>query len=87
MSPALDIKQQSLTHYVVFQILKRQYFAQMVKEDAENVHSREETDSIDIIDDVRFHITFSIQTYGEMEEANEKLKLIDDFLEELDLEG
>jgi hypothetical protein len=32
----------------------------MVKEDAENVHSREETDSIDIIDDVRFHITFSI---------------------------
>jgi ankyrin repeat/BTB/POZ domain-containing protein 1 len=59
----------------------------MVKEDAENVHSREETDSIDIIDDVRFHITFSIQTYGEMEEANEKLKLIDDFLEELDLEG
>ena len=59
----------------------------MVKEDAENVHSREETDSIDIIDDVRFHITFSIQTYGEMAEANEKLKLIDDFLEELDLQG
>ncbi len=62
-------------------------FICIVKEDADNLQQRHETDSIDIIDEVRFYITSFIQTYSEMEEANDKLKLIDDLLEDLYLEG
>ncbi|XP_063400743.1 ankyrin repeat and BTB/POZ domain-containing protein 1-like [Mytilus trossulus] len=68
-------------------ILEQEDFAELVKQDAAEVKGRQETDTIDIIDNIRFHLTFSIQTYGEMEEANEKLRLIDDLLEELELEG
>lgn len=72
---------------MLFQILELEDFAELVKQDAAEVKGRQETDTIDIIDNIRFHLTFSIQTYGEMEEANEKLRLIDDLLEELELEG
>lgn len=62
-------------------------FAELVKQDASEVKGRQETDSIDIIDNIRFHITFSIQTYGDMSEANERLRRIDNLLEELEIEG
>ncbi|KAJ8301171.1 hypothetical protein KUTeg_020158 [Tegillarca granosa] len=62
-------------------------FAEIVKKDAKEVKKRQETDSIDIIDEIRFHITSFIQSYSDVEEANEKLKKIDDLLETLDLEG
>lgn len=69
------------------QILEREDFADLVKQDASEVKGRQETDSIDIIDNIRFHLTFSIQTFGEMSDANEKLRLIDDLLEDLEIEG
>lgn len=56
-------------------------------EDAANVKGREETDTIDIVDEIRYYISSFVMTYSEMEEANEKLRLIDDLLEELDVEG
>ena len=62
-------------------------FEDLVKADAAQVSNRQETDSVDIIDDIRFHITNFVQTYGEMEDANEKLKLIDDFLERIDIDA
>lgn len=61
-------------------------FEELVKSDANEVTNREETDSIDIIDSIRFHLTNFIQTYSEMQDAEEELKMIDDFLEALDLE-
>ncbi|XP_059142453.1 ankyrin repeat and BTB/POZ domain-containing protein 1-like isoform X2 [Physella acuta] len=68
-------------------IIVQEDFHQLVLEDAGNVQAREETDSIDIVDEIRYYITSFVLTYSEMEEANEKLRLIDNLLEELDVEG
>ena len=62
-------------------------FASFVKEDALTVQKREETDSIPIIDDIRFHITNSVQTFSDMYDADEKLSSIDQFLDQLDLDA
>lgn len=56
-------------------------------EDARNVKGREETDTVDIVDEIRYYISSFVLTYSDMEEANEKLRLIDDLLEELDIEA
>ena len=72
---------------LLLQIIAQQEFKQLVLEDASQVKGREETDSIDVIDEIRFYISNFVQTYSEMEEANDKLRLIDDLLEELDVEG
>lgn len=71
----------------IFQMIIREDFAALVQEDAAEVEMREEADTIDIIDEIRFHITNFVQTFSEVEEANEKLVAIDDLLEHLDLEG
>ncbi|XP_005100573.1 ankyrin repeat and BTB/POZ domain-containing protein 1 [Aplysia californica] len=68
-------------------VISQEDFKALVIEDASNVQQREETDSIDIVDEIRFYISSFVLTYSEMEEANEKLRLIDDMLEELDIEG
>ncbi|WAR25630.1 ABTB1-like protein [Mya arenaria] len=68
------------------QVLELQEFEELVKTDAADVKDRDDTDTIDIIDSVRFHVTSCIQTYSEMQEADEQLKLIDDFLLSLGLE-
>ncbi len=62
-------------------------FAEVVLEDAESVKDRQETDSIPIVDDIRYHIQNFVQTYSDMDEADQRLTIIDDMLEELNLEG
>ena len=62
-------------------------FADLVKEDATRVKERQETDTIPIIDDVRYHITNFVQTFSDMYEADQKLRLIENFLEELNLDA
>lgn len=71
----------------VLQMVCLPEFAQLVQEDAKTVQHRQETDSIAIIDDIRFHITNYVQTYSDMYEADQKLAIIDAFLEELELDG
>ncbi|XP_070557887.1 ankyrin repeat and BTB/POZ domain-containing protein 1-like isoform X2 [Ptychodera flava] len=61
-------------------------FAELVKEDAASVEEREETDSIPIVDDIRYHITSNVQTFSAMAEANEKLSALDELLIRLDVE-
>lgn len=56
-------------------------------EDASEIKMRQETDSIGIIDDIRFHLTNFVQMYSEMEEANERLRMVDDLLEDMNLDG
>lgn len=68
-------------------MVDREDFCQLVMEDASDIKGRQETDSIGIIDDIRFHITNFVQTYSEMEEANERLRLVDRMLENLNLDG
>ena len=62
-------------------------FADFVLKDAENVKERQDTDSIPIIDDIRFHITNFIQTFSDVDEADQKLSMIDSFLEQLNLDA
>lgn len=45
------------------------------------------TDSIPVIDDIRCHITSDIQMVSELDEASEKLQIIDRLLEELGLDA
>ena len=62
-------------------------FAEFIHEDATSVKGREETDSIPIVDDIRFHITNFVQTYSDMYEADDRLAAIDRLLEDLDLDA
>ncbi|XP_050406814.1 ankyrin repeat and BTB/POZ domain-containing protein 1 [Patella vulgata] len=62
-------------------------FVEFVKEDARSIKEREETDSIDIIDEIRYYISNFVQNYSDMEEAQERLRKIDNFLFELELDG
>jgi len=71
---------------VYFQVLQRKEFSDLVLGDVAEVHDRDDTDTIDIIDSIRFHITNFIQTYSDMQDADENLKIIDDFLMTLGLE-
>lgn len=69
------------------QIIGNSEFQSLVQSDAQEVQHRQETDTIDVIDDIRFHITNNVQTFSAMEDANEKLKLIDKLLETLGLDA
>lgn len=71
----------------ISKIISRDDFRDLVVEDAHNIESREEADSIDIIDEIRFYVSSFVLAYSEVAEANEKLRLIDDMLEELNLDG
>lgn len=73
-------------YLLYFQVLQLKDFKDLVKADAAEVQDRQETDSIDIIDSIRFHLTSFIQTYSEMQESEDKLKELDDFLMSLGLE-
>lgn len=68
------------------QLVELEEFAVAVKENAEAVEERQETDSIPLIDDIRFHITSNVQTYSAIEEANQKLEALDNLLASIGLE-
>ena len=72
---------------LILQMVQVKEFGEFVREDAGKVQGRQETDSIPIIDDIRFHITNFVQTFSDMYEADQKLALIDSFLEELQLDA
>ncbi len=78
-------------YYKVFctvpHVLESEEFASFVSEDATSVRHRQETDSIPIIDDIRFHLTNFVQTFSDMYEADQKLGRIDSFLAELGLDA
>ena len=57
-------------------------FHQLIREDASEVANREEVDTVDVIDNVRYHLTAS-----SIDEAHDRLALIDDLLEKLSLDA
>ncbi|XP_037087764.1 ankyrin repeat and BTB/POZ domain-containing protein 1-like [Pollicipes pollicipes] len=67
------------------QMVESEDFQALVSEDARAVLARQLTDSIGVVDDVRYHITSAVQTFSDMTEASEKLRLIDDLLDRLGL--
>ncbi|XP_061430173.1 ankyrin repeat and BTB/POZ domain-containing protein 1 isoform X2 [Lethenteron reissneri] len=71
---------------ILDKLVESEEFAETVKVDAEAVEERQETDSIPLVDDIRFHVTSSVQTFSAMEEANQKLAALDALLARLGIE-
>ena len=61
-------------------------FQTLVLEDAEEVQNREETDTIDIIDNIRFHLTNFLKTYSEMDDARNYSLMLDEYLVSIGLD-
>lgn len=68
------------------QLVELEEFVTAVKESAEAVEERQETDSIPLVDDIRFHITSNVQTYSAIEEANQKLEALENLLANIGLD-
>ena len=59
----------------------------MIAEDASMVKNRQETDSIQVVDDIRSHIRKRVRTMSDMTEAELKMTVVDNLLDDLDLEA
>lgn len=59
--------------------------AEVIKEDAAAVEERQATDSVPLVDEIRFHIASNVQTYSEIEEANQKLEALEELLASINL--
>lgn len=67
-------------------MVKNEKFKELVLNDARNVKSREETDSIDIVDEIRYVLrTTNLNSLSSITEAELQLECLDSFLEELNL--
>ncbi|XP_077977188.1 ankyrin repeat and BTB/POZ domain-containing protein 1-like [Glandiceps talaboti] len=72
---------------IFFKIVHTKEFADLIRGDIVSAKRREtDRDAIMIVDDIRFRITGSVQTYSDMEEENEKLNMLDNLLIQLGVE-
>lgn len=60
--------------------MEQDEFAEIIREDAESLEERHENDSVPLVDDIRYHITNNVQTYSDIEEANQKLEALEELL-------
>lgn len=72
---------------MMLQVVETQEFRDLVVDDAGEVRGRQETDSVPIIDDLRFHISSAVQTVSGIMEARTKLSVIEAVLEDLGIEA
>ena len=68
--------------FKILQVIDNCEFHDIIREDAQSVECREDVDSIDIIDQIRYHLTAE-----SLDEAHDKLEIIDLLLEQLDLDA
>lgn len=74
--------------YSSVQVLDNPEFVEFVREDANTVIERQETDSIPIIDDIRYHITTEkVATFSDLYDVDCELSLIEEFLLDLGLDS
>ncbi|MGH0170514.1 UNVERIFIED_CONTAM: hypothetical protein FKN15_075826, partial [Acipenser sinensis] len=71
---------------IIEKLIEMEEFAEAIKEDADTVEARQETDTIPLVDDIRFHITGNVQTYSDIEEANQKLEGLEQLLRSIGLD-
>ena len=57
-----------------------------VREEAAAVTARQETDSIPLVDDIRFHVGSTVQTCSAMEQAERRLRVLEDLLVSIGLD-
>lgn len=68
------------------QLVEREDFEEAVREEAATVAARQEQDSIPLVDDIRFHITSRVQTYSNIEEMQQQLRVLEDLLVSIGLD-
>ena len=79
----------SCTSYMANNIdkcIESEEFTELVEYDAAQVLSREETDSVPLIDDIRYHLSKAILNFSHLEETQMKLGNLDRFLARLKIE-
>ncbi|XP_061591916.1 ankyrin repeat and BTB/POZ domain-containing protein 1 [Cololabis saira] len=67
-------------------LVEQAEFADIIKEDAASVEERHETDSVPLVDDIRYHIASNVQTYSAIEEANQKLEALEELLSSINID-
>ncbi|XP_012681951.1 ankyrin repeat and BTB/POZ domain-containing protein 1 isoform X2 [Clupea harengus] len=71
---------------IIERLVERPDFADLIHADAGAVEARQETDSIPLVDEIRFHISSNVQTYSAIEEAQQKLTALELLLTNIGLE-
>uniref|UniRef100_A0A8C7WYT6 Ankyrin repeat and BTB (POZ) domain containing 1 n=1 Tax=Oryzias sinensis TaxID=183150 RepID=A0A8C7WYT6_9TELE len=71
---------------IIERLVEQPEFAEIIKEDAASLEKRQETDSVPLVDDIRFHIASNVQTYSEIEEANQKLEALEELLASVNID-
>uniref|UniRef100_A0A669C5Z0 Ankyrin repeat and BTB domain containing 1 n=1 Tax=Oreochromis niloticus TaxID=8128 RepID=A0A669C5Z0_ORENI len=71
---------------IIERLVEQAEFAEMVKEDAASLEKRQETDSVPLVDDIRYHIASNVQTYSAIEEANQKLEALEELLVRINID-
>ncbi|KAF3828848.1 hypothetical protein GH733_003112 [Mirounga leonina] len=71
---------------VIEKLVEREDFVEAVREEAAAVAARQETDSIPLVDDIRFHVASTVQTYSAIEEAQQRLRALEDLLVSIGLD-
>ena len=60
--------------------MQQEEFVEAVREEAAAVAGRQETDSIPLVDDIRFHLGSLVQTRHAMEQAARRLRVLEELL-------
>lgn len=71
---------------VIEKLVEREDFVEAVREEAAAVAARQETDSVPLVDDIRFHVASTVQTYSAIEEAQQRLRALEDLLVSIGLD-
>ncbi|KAM4738270.1 ankyrin repeat and BTB/POZ domain-containing protein 1 isoform 2-T2 [Anableps anableps] len=71
---------------IIERLVGQAEFAEMIKEDAASLEERQETDSVPLVDDIRYHIASNVQTYSAIEEANQKLEALEELLSSINID-
>lgn len=66
---------------IIERLVERAEFAEIIKEDeAASMEEQRETDSVPLVDEIRYHITGNVQTYGAISEASQKVEALEKLL-------
>uniref|UniRef100_A0AAQ5YVT7 BTB domain-containing protein n=1 Tax=Amphiprion ocellaris TaxID=80972 RepID=A0AAQ5YVT7_AMPOC len=71
---------------IIERLVDQAEFAEIIKEDAASLEERHETDSVPLVDDIRYHIASNVQTYSAIEEANQKLDALEELLSSINID-
>ncbi|XP_040102569.1 ankyrin repeat and BTB/POZ domain-containing protein 1-like isoform X4 [Oryx dammah] len=71
---------------VIEKLVHQEDFVEAVREEAAAVAGRQETDSIPLVDDIRFHMGSLVQTHHAMEQAAERLRVLEELLVSIGLD-